>query len=163
MWHHYGLYCSHLQSLFNHICIWTTSYWMNTHYQFFSPCCSTSGVDHLIELRTRTGPSFLVFLRSPLEVTFSYFVSLDFETVQQCYTIARLFPASSFWALSFFSSIAEHTLFWFESMKIRVWVGKIFPPAEIWTADLLHRKPMLWPLCYGAPPITNKIIKMHVI
>ena len=123
--------------------------------QFFSPCCSTSGVDHLIELRTRTGPSFLVFLRSPLEVTFSYFVSLDFETVQQCYTIARLFPASSFWALSFFSSIAEHTLFWFESMKIRVWVGKIFPPAEIWTADLLHRKPMLWPLCYGAPPLNN--------
>ena len=34
MWHHYGLYCSHLQSLFNHICIWTTSYWMNTHYIF---------------------------------------------------------------------------------------------------------------------------------
>ena len=27
VWHHYGLYCSHLQSLlFNHICIWTTSY-----------------------------------------------------------------------------------------------------------------------------------------
>ena len=26
--------CSQLQSLFNHICIWTTCYWMNTHYIF---------------------------------------------------------------------------------------------------------------------------------
>ena len=45
--------------------------------QFFSPCCSTSGIDHLIELRVRTIPSFLVTI---LLKSLSHIV--DYETIQ---------------------------------------------------------------------------------
>ena len=106
---------------------------------FFSPCRSKLGVNHLIDFKSNRT---ILFRIHSLLGLFSYTRTARHVKWWHHLLYACLFL--SFCAACLFLS----------KWRNENWIKKIynFDFAEIPTADLLRQKPMHWPLCHGAPP-----------
>ena len=106
---------------------------MNAHIFlfFFSPCCSIDGVDNLINLMQ----DFSCFLPSSNHLLLSH-----------VHCLSRCLDSTK--GIILFLWIIQYKSFSWRILSEKL--KNFSSPAEIQTAELLRRKPMLWPLCRRA-------------